>query len=740
MASMRAPSASELEAAAQVEAGRHGDPFGFLGPHAVDGRLRVRTFQPMARAVALVDGAAALELPMQRIGTGGVFAADVDGLGASYRLALELTDGSRQIVDDPWRFASALGELDLHLIGEGSHHQLYERLGAHPRERGDAVGVEFAVWAPNARRVSVVGDFNDWDGRRHVMRRHPSAGIWDIFVPGAAVGARYKFEILDTGGALLPLKADPFAFLCEQPPATASVVFSSEFDWSDGDWMAARAQSLAFDRPVSIYEVHAGSWRRRPHEGDRWLRYTELADELVEYVAAAGFTHVELMPVSEHPFGGSWGYQPIGLFAPTSRFGTPDEFRYFVDRCHRRGIGVILDWVGAHFPSDVHGLARFDGTALYEHEDPRLGLHPDWNTLVFNYGRAEVANYLIANALYWIREFHIDALRLDAVASMLYLDYSRREGEWLPNRYGGNENLEALAFLRRLNTLVHAEGGITIAEESTAWPAVTRPVEHGGLGFSYKWNMGWMNDTLRYVTEDPVHRKYHHDLMTFSMIYAYNENFVLPLSHDEVVHGKRSILGRMPGDDWQRFATLRAYYAGMFAHPGKKLLFMGDEFAQSGEWHHDRSLDWHLLDDSRHEGVRRLVTDLNRLYRSVPALHELDHDPAGFRWLDCSDRDNSVLSTVRFDRSGRMLIAVSNFTPVIRENYRIGVPAACVYAEVLNTDAADYGGSGVGNLGSATAVADAGEWPATLALRLPALATLYFVPAEQISTQEATGA
>jgi 1,4-alpha-glucan branching enzyme len=636
------------------------------------------------------------------------------------------------------RAHSRLGELDLHLIGEGAHYRLYEQLGAHPTVERGVEGVHFAVWAPNAKHVSVVGDFNGWDGRLGAMRGHRSVGIWELFVPGARAGARYKFEVHDSHGQLLPLKADPFAFHCESPPGNASIVFASDYDWRDQAWVQARPASLDFDRPISIYEVHAGSWRRKPEQDHRWLGFRELADELVPYVAGMGFTHIELLPVSEHPFGGSWGYQPVGLFAPTSRFGTPDDFRYLVDCCHASGIGVILDWVGAHFPRDPHGLGRFDGTALYEHEDPRRGVHADWNTLVFNYGRVEVANYLIANALFWIREFHIDALRLDAVASMLYLDYSRRDGEWLPNAQGGNENLEAIDFLRRLNTLVHKEGARTIAEESTAWPAVSRPAETGGLGFSYKWNMGWMNDTLRYVAEDPVHRKHHHERMTFSLVYAFNENFVLPLSHDEVVHGKRSILGRMPGDDWQRFANLRAYYAFMFAHPGKKLLFMGDEFAQLAEWDHDRSLDWHLLDRPLHGGVQHLVRDLNRLYREIRALHEQDFTPAGFRWLNCEDRNQSVFSFARFDASGGCLVVISNFTPVPREDYSVGVPDAGVHAEILNTDAGVYCGSGAGNLGAATAAAEPRDWlPATLRLRLPPLATLYLRIKERPLGQEA---
>jgi 1,4-alpha-glucan branching enzyme len=558
------------------------------------------------------------------------------------------------------------------------------------------------------------------------MRRHPSVGIWEIFIPAVRVGARYKFEVLNSAGELLPLKADPFAFYCEQPPATASVVFKSDYHWQDDEWREYGQRTFGFDKPISIYEVHLGSWRRNSEDSNRWLSFVELARELIPYVKEMGFTHVELLPITEHPFGGSWGYQPIGLYASTARYGSPDDFRYFVDECHRNGIGVILDWVGAHFPSDAHGLARFDGTALYEHEDPRRGVHADWNTLVFNYGRVEVANYLIANALFWIQEFHIDALRLDAVASMLYLDYSRPDGGWVPNEFGGNENFEAIRFLQNLNTLVHAAGAVTIAEESTAWPGVSRPVEGNGLGFSYKWNMGWMNDTLRYMSEDPIHRRYHHDLLTFSMVYAYHENFVLPLSHDEVVHGKRSILGRMPGDDWQKFANLRAYYAYMYAHPGKKLLFMGDEFGQRNEWHHDRSLDWHLLELPGHAGVQRLVADLNRIYAAVPALHQIDYEPAGFRWLHCTDTESSVFSFVRFSRDGDLLVAICNLTPVIRDDYTLRVPRAGRYLEVLNTDAVEYGGSGVGNLGAVDAIEESGDWlPAVLRLRLPPLATLF---------------
>jgi 1,4-alpha-glucan branching enzyme len=731
MGSMRLERDAELERARLLEAGQLADPFAFLGPHREGRRVVVRSFVPEAESVVLIDPDGVAMGTMARVGETGLFRADLGSEPGAYRLRIQGADGSAREVEDPYRFTSLLGELDLHLIGEGAHHRLYEELGAHPIRHAGANGVQFAVWAPNARRVSIVGDFNAWDGRRHVMRRHPSVGIWEIFIPDMGPGSLYKFEIIGRDGALLPLKSDPFAFYSEQPPGNASIVYAGAYAWGDAGWRGLASAGLGFDRPISIYEVHLGSWRRKLEDGNRPLSYAEIARELVPYAVDMGFTHIELMPVSEHPFGGSWGYQPVGLYAPTSRFGAPDDFKALVDRCHRAGIGVILDWVGAHFPGDSHGLGRFDGTALYEHEDPRRGLHTDWNTLVFNYGRVEVANYLIANALYWIREFHIDALRLDAVASMLYLDYSRQPGEWVPNEYGGNENLEAIAFLLRLNELVHAEGAVTIAEESTAWPAVTRPTYAGGLGFSYKWNMGWMNDTLRYVSEDPVHRKYHHDLMTFSMVYAFNENFVLPLSHDEVVHGKSSILGRMPGDERQRFANLRAYYTFMFAHPGKKLLFMGNEFAQTDEWHHDRSLDWHLLGRDLHAGVKRLVRDLNRLYVSVPALHEQDYEPAGFRWLSLDDRDNSVFALARFGRDGRCLICVANFTPVVREHYQLGVPQAGPFKEVLNTDAHDYGGSGIGNFGAVEAVAGDYAWcPASMSLRLPPLAALVLVPGD----------
>jgi 1,4-alpha-glucan branching enzyme len=641
----------------------------------------------------------------------------------TYALRVTWESGETQVIEDPYRFPSTLGELDLYLLGEGSDSYIYQKLGAHLKTVSGVAGTRFAVWAPNASRVSVVGDFNGWDGRRHVMRLHPGNGIWEIFLPGIGNGALYKYEITDANGRLLPLKADPYGTLHEPPPGNSSIVFESQYDWQDKTWMADRQGAPRLDLPTSIYEVHLGSWRRKEDGG--YLGYRELAHELVPYVVDMGFTHIELMPVTEHPFDGSWGYQPIGMFAPTQRFGTPDDFRYFVDACHEHGISVIMDWVPAHFPNDEHGLKRFDGTALYEHADPRKGEHADWGTLIFNYGRREVINYLVGNALYWIDEFHIDALRVDAVASMLYLDYSREDGQWIPNEHGGNQNLEAVDFLRRLNIELHAHGATSYAEESTAWPAVSRPVDAGGLGFTYKWNMGWMNDTLKYMSEDPVHRKFHHDKMTFGLVYAFNENFVLPLSHDEVVHGKRSILGRMPGDRWQQFANLRAYYGTMFAHPGKKLLFMGNEIAQDREWNHDRPLDWEVLSDPRHAGVQRMLRDLNRLYSATPALHAIDFDDAGFEWIDYNDRDSSILSWLRRDSAGKFIICIANLTPLVRESYRLGVPEEGTYRTLLNTDEEQYGGSGVGTGSFVSNNHSQHGRPFSIELTLPPLATLF---------------
>jgi len=719
-----------------LAAGSHGDPFSVLGMHEeTDGRLLVRACLPGARSVDVVDttnGKIVTTLP--QIHKDGVFGGLLGRRKQRFPYRLRIDWGHTvQEAEDPYRFPPVLSDFDIHLLGEGTHARTYERLGAHPTTIDGIDGVAFAVWAPNAKRVSVVGGFNGWDGRRHVMRLRHGCGIWEIFIPNLEVGEVYKYELLDSQGRMLSLKADPYAFAAEMPPKTASIVSDiSKFEWSDGEWMAKRAEANALDAPMSVYEVHLGSWKRKPEDGYRYLTYHEMADELVPYVKDMGYTHIELLPVSEHPFDGSWGYQPVGLFAPTSRFGTPDDFRAFVDRCHAEGLGVILDWVPAHFPNDPHGLANFDGTHLYEHADPRKGQHKDWGTLIYNFGRREVANFLYSNALFWVDTYHIDGLRVDAVASMLYLDYSRDSGEWVPNEFGGNENLEAVAFLRRMNEAVFGEGNgaTTIAEESTAWPSVSRPTYLGGLGFGYKWNMGWMHDTLLYMSKESVHRRYHQNNLSFGLVYAFTENFVLPLSHDEVVHGKGSLIGKMPGDQWQRFANLRAYFAFMFGHPGKKLLFMGSEIAQEREWSHDRSLDWHLLENPMHEGIRRLIRDLNRLYREVPALHEVDFEPAGFSWIDNQDADQSVISWIRRARNPEdVAIVVSNFTPVVRESYRIGVPSNGFYAERVNSDASDYGGGGIGNKGGVQAEKiPAHGQPFSLNLTLPPLATLILTP------------
>jgi len=722
--------------AEMILAASHGDPFSFLGMHeSGKGWVAVRTYLPHAETVHIVDaanGKPVTELP--RVHDGGIFAGPVDGARGRfpYRFRITTADGESEI-EDPYRFPPVLGDMDVHLIAEGTHLRLDEKLGSAPMRMEGVDGVGFAVWAPNAARVSVVGDFNTWDGRRHPMRFRDQCGVWEIFMPGIGEDELYKFEIRAKNGDVLPLKQDPFAVFCEQAPGTAAIVYDlSKYRWADDAWMKNRNTSVARDAPVSIYEVHLGSWRL-PDDGERrYLTYAELADSLIPYAVDMGFTHIELLPISEHPFDGSWGYQPLGLFAPSSRFGRPDEFRNFVDRCHQAGIGVIADWVPGHFPTDEHGLGWFDGTALYEHADPRQGKHQDWGTMIYNYGRYEVDSYLLNNALFWLDEYHIDGLRVDAVASMLYLDYSRNEGEWIPNQYGGNENLEAIDFLKRMNELVfeHHPDTTTMAEESTSWPMVSRPTYVGGLGFGYKWNMGWMHDSLGYMQKDPVFRKYQHDRVTFGLMYAFSENFVLPLSHDEVVHGKGSLLGKMPGNRWQKFANLRAYFGFMFTYPGKKLLFMGGEFAQEREWNHNTSLDWHLLDDPAHEGVRRLVRDVNGLYRGVPALHELDCDAAGFEWIDCTDFESSVFAYLRRGRDdGEFAVVVCNFTPIVRENYRIGVPAGGLYRECLNTDSEIYGGSNVGNGGAVMAVEiEHHGRPFMLDLTLPPLATLVFVP------------
>ncbi|MCB1503752.1 MAG: 1,4-alpha-glucan branching protein GlgB [Hyphomicrobiaceae bacterium] len=726
--------AADTAAAAAIAAGNHADPFAFLGPHPdpQGGGTLVRCFMPGVAGAEVVGADGRSLAAMERILEAGLFEARLPSgeLAAPYRLRVRDHSGTHEI-EDPYRFGPILGELDMYLLAEGSHERNFEKLGAHVLVHEGVGGVHFAVWAPNARRVSVVGDFNGWDGRCHPMRLHPGAGLWEIFIPGLGEGTLYKFEIKARDGTVLPLKADPYAFSMEPPPRTASrVTGHSGFVWNDERWMAERARHNATSAPISIYEVHAGSWRRHPD--GRYLSYRELADTLVPYVKDMGFTHIELMPISEFPFDGSWGYQPIGLFAPTSRFGTPDDLRHFIDRCHTEGIGVILDWVVGHFPEDEHGLVRFDGTHLYEHADPRLGRHADWGTLIYNFGRAEVFNYLIGNALYWLHSFHVDGLRVDAVASMLYLDYSRKPGEWLPNRHGGNENLEAIAFLRLLNEKVYGKfpGAFTVAEESTSWPMVSRPTSTGGLGFGYKWNMGWMNDTLRYISRDPVHRKHHHNDLTFSLMYAFTENFVLPLSHDEVVHGKRSLLGRMPGDQWQRFANLRLYLSYLFTHPGKKLLFMGGELAQEREWNHDAGLDWHLLQHDSHRGIQSLVRDLNALYTSRPALHQLDCDGGGFAWIDCNDFEQGVLSYRRHNRSGDdTAVVVCNFTPVPRQGYEIGVPQSGGWREIFNSDSSFYGGTNMGNSGRVMAQQRAKHGLGqSLTLTIPPLATLVLVP------------
>ncbi|MSO71394.1 MAG: 1,4-alpha-glucan branching protein GlgB [Alphaproteobacteria bacterium] len=713
--------------------GRHGDPFSLLGRHDIATGAVYRTLQPSSSRVQVIDalsGASAGELV--RVHPAGLFAGAIVDAPQRYRLRIE-SGGRASEIEDPYRFPPLLSDFDLYLLGEGRNQRLYDKLGAHPLTIDGVDGVAFAVWAPNARRVSVVGSWNSWDGRCHPMRLRQERGVWELFIPGIAPGALYKYELLGPDGALLPSKSDPVGFRAELRPRTASIVAQTPLEEDARDpWRAKRAALNRRDAPITIYEVHLGSWRRKGERGDTLMTYAELADALVPYVLDLGFTHIELMPVAEHPFDGSWGYQPIGLYAPTSRHGTPEEFRAFVDRCHAAGLGVIADWVPGHFPDDAHGLARFDGTALYEHDDPRQGRHRDWDTLIYNYGRREVVNHLVANALFWLRRFAIDGLRVDAVASMLYLDYSRKPGDWVPNQYGGNVNLEAVAFLRRLNELVYAEdaGAVTFAEESTSWPGVSQPAYAGGLGFGFKWNMGWMNDTLVYMRHEPVHRKYHQDKLTFGLLYAFSENFILPLSHDEVVHGKGSLLGKMPGDVWQKFANLRAYFGYMWTHPGKKLLFQGGEFAQWDEWSHDRSLDWHLLAHAPHQGVQRLVRDLNRLYRATPALHELDCAGAGFAWIDCSDAANSLLAYLRRGkRPGDVVVVVCNFTPVARHFYRIGVPSGEAWRELLNTDAEIYGGSGQGNLGRI----ESEDVPAhghehSLALTLPPLATLVLAP------------
>ena len=691
---------------------RHGDPFAVLGPHA--GTIRVLLPDALSVSILTADGA----VTMERAHAGGVW----EGLGgAPYHLRAEYPGGVHEAAD-AYAYASTLGPLDLHLLAEGRHHELGNVLGAHPMVIEGEQGTRFAVWAPNACRVSVVGGFNAWDPRRHPMRKHHGAGVWEIFIPGVAAGEIYKYDLLGPHGQTLPQKADPVAWAAERAPATGSIVVGAPHAWTDGAWMQRRDQGP--HAPMSIYEVHAASWLPGAENGSSW---DALADRLVPYCAALNFTHIELLPIMEHPFGGSWGYQPLGQFAPSAVLGSPGSFARFVDRCHAMDIGVILDYVPAHFPTDAHGLAQFDGTHLYEHADPYEGFHPDWNTNIFNLGRNEVRGFLIGSALHWLEHYHVDGLRVDAVASMLYRDYSRNAGEWVPNQYGGRENLESVAFLQELSSAVRARcpGAVLIAEESTAWPGVTKPAEQGGLGFDYKWNMGWMHDTLQYMEEDPINRGWHAHNITFGMVYAYSERFVLPLSHDEVVYGKHSLLEKMPGDAWQKHANLRAYLAVMWSYPGKKLLFMGCEFGQVREWNHDHGLDWPLLDDPAHHGVQSAVRDLNHLYRQHPALHVLDHEPGGFQWVIADDQANAVFAYVRLGGDETVVVVV-NFTPVPRHEYRVGVPNTGWWAEILNTDSKIYGGSGLGNLGGVHAVPEPlhGQ-PASVTLTLPPLATLF---------------
>ena len=717
--------AADIDAIASA---RHADPFAILGPHLTRAGWVIRAIAPDVVGVRAVtrDGAPLAELA-RRSGDFFEALAPKQSERPAYRLELKRADGV-EVVDDPYAFGPVLGPLDEHLLVEGAHRQLYMRLGAQLSRHEGVDGVAFAVWAPHASRVSVVGDFNRWDGRRTQMRKRLDSGLWEVFVPGLAAGAVYKYEILGPDGVLVPLKADPFGYAAEMRPSTASVVAdTAHFQWSDADYLERRRLGEPRRKPMSILEVHLGSWRRGPD--NRFLTYDELADQLVPYAVDLGFTHLELLPITEHPLDESWGYQPIGLFAPTRRHGAPDGFARFVDRAHAAGLGIILDWVPAHFPTDAHGLARFDGGALYEHPDPRRGFHPDWNTAIYDYGRREVANFLYASALYWIDRFHVDGLRVDAVASMLYLDYSRKPGEWLPNAEGGNENRDAIAFLKCANELVYgaAPGAVMIAEESTAFAGVSRPTDSGGLGFGFKWNMGWMHDTLDYVSRDPIYRRWSHDKLTFGLLYAFAENFILPISHDEVVHGKGSLAGKMPGDEWQRFANVRAYLGFMWGHPGKKLLFMGQEFGQTTEWNVDEALPWWLLDHWPHQGVQALMRDLNRLYRETPALYARDCEPEGFRWVVVNDDAQSVFAFLRMGEANDPPVAVvCNFTPEVRNAYRIGLPLAGAWREALNTDAQNYGGSNVGNLGRVIAEPrPLHGLPASAPLTLPPLATIF---------------
>jgi 1,4-alpha-glucan branching enzyme len=707
-----------------IVSGRHSNPFSVLGLHQKGKDWLARCFVPGATSV-VAEGT-----PLKSIHDAGLFEGTIK-LKSRHPIKLVCANasGTWEIID-PYSFGPVLGPMDDYYLGQGNHLRLYDKLGAHLMTHEGYDGVHFAVWAPNAARVSVVGDFNNWDGRRHTMRNRAETGVWEIFVAGVSEGQKYKYEMLDHAGKVLPIKADPFGFAAELRPGSASKVARTEdFQWTDAAYLKTRTTKEARREPMSVYEVHLGSWRKK--NGSEFLTYAELADQLVSYAKDMGFTHIELLPVSEHPYDPSWGYQPTGLFAPTARFGEPHEFADFVDKAHAAGLGIILDWVPAHFPTDEHGLAKFDGTSLFEHADPRQGFHPDWNTAIYNFGRKEVTSFLLNNALFWLERYHIDGLRVDAVASMLYLDYSRKDGEWIPNQHGGRENLEAIAFLQRTNHECYGQhpGIVTIAEESTAFPGVSKPTATGGLGFGFKWNMGFMHDTLEYMKHEPIHRKFHHNELTFGLLYAFSENFVLPLSHDEVVHGKGSLLAKMSGDDWQKFATLRAYLAFMWGYPGKKLLFMGQEFAQRDEWNHAQSLDWHVLQHPPHKGMQSLLRDLNNHYRNIPALYARDCEPEGFEWLLADDSENSVFAWARHSGGDNPPLAVvSNFTPVPRQNYQLPLPRAGIWREVLNTDAAIYWGSGTGNMGSISA--DKGPShgkPASARITVPPLSTLYFL-------------
>ncbi len=729
-------STADPGAIAAVAGGYYATPFDILGLHSLPiagtSGLVVRTVQPQARCVSVVRSGT--EYPMKRVHADGVFEAVFPGETAFFRyeLSISLPDGRTYQIEDPYRFPPLLTEFDLHLFSEGNHFQLYDKLGAHLVVHEDVSGVHFTVWAPSSERVSVIGDFNQWDGRRHPMRPRGATGLWEIFIPGLVQGDLYKYEIKTRYKGYTAIKSDPFGFLSELRPKTASVVWDLDrYRWNDAEWMASRKERQRLDAPICVYEVHLGSWQRVPDKdlGHRWLTYRELAEKLVPYVKKMGYTHIELMPVTEHPFDGSWGYQTIGYFAPTSRHGNPDDFRHFMDTAHQAGLGVILDWVPAHFPKDAHGLSFFDGTHLYEHADPRQAEHKDWHTLIYNYGRNEVRAFLLSNALFWLDKYHIDGLRLDAVASMLYLDYSRKPGEWIPNKHGGRENLEAVSFIKRFNQLVHEQfpDVLTFAEESTAWPMVSRPTYVGGLGFDLKWNMGWMHDMLEYIHKEAIHRKYHHNHLTFSLLYAFNENFILPFSHDEVVHGKGAMLSKMPGDYWQKFANLRALYGFMYGHPGKKLLFMGSEFGQWNEWNHDDQLDWLLLDFESHRSLQQYVKDLNRIYVSEPALHEVDFSWEGFQWIDFHDVDNSIVSFIRTARDQNdSVLVVANFTPVVRKGYLVGVPAPGFYRELLNSDAACYGGSNTINFdGVSSESTPCQGQPHLIMLTLPPLGVIF---------------